>query len=199
MIGKLTGTVDMVADDHVILDVGGVGYIVHCPASSLARLQKGERAALMIETRLTEESIRLYGFGTAQEREWFRLLQTVQNVGARVALSVLSSLSPQDLHTAIALSDKAAIGRAQGVGPKLATRIISELKDKAPAPIFAGGDAKGLSPAAATPSTDAQAALVKLGYAPAQASELVARALQSLGPNAPVDAVIREALKAMAR
>ena len=199
MIGKLTGTVDMVGDDHVILDVGGVGYIVHCPGSSLARMQIGERAVLMIETRLTEESIRLYGFATAQEREWFRLLQTVQNVGARVALSVLSTLSPQDLHTAIALADKAMIGRTPGVGPKLATRIVSELKDKAPALIFAGVDAKELNPAAAASSADAQAALVKLGYAPAQAAELVARALQALAPNPPVDAVIREALKAMAR
>jgi Holliday junction DNA helicase RuvA len=195
VIGKLTGTVDLIGDDHVILDVGGVGYLVHCPASSLARLKPGDRTMLMIETRLTEESIRLYGFATAQEREWFRLLQTVQNVGARVALSVLSTLSPQELHSAIALSDKAAIGRAQGIGPKLATRIVSELKDKAPAPIFAGSSARP-EPAS---GTDAQAALTKLGYAPAQAAELVARALKTLGPEAPVDAIIREALKAMAR
>ena len=197
MIGKLTGTVDMVGEDHVILDVGGVGYLVHFPGSSLARLKPGERAALMIETRLTEESIRLYGFATAQEREWFRLLQTVQNVGARVALSVLSTLSPQELHTAIALSDKAAIGRAQGIGPKLATRILSELKDKAPAPILAGGSAK--PEGAPASGADAQAALTKLGYAPAQAADLVARALKTLGADAPVDAIIREALKAMAR
>ena len=197
MIGKLTGTVDLIGDDHVILDVGGVGYLVHCPASSLARLKPGDRTMLMIETRLTEESIRLYGFATAQEREWFRLLQTVQNVGARVALSVLSTLSPQELHSAIALSDKAAIGRAQGIGPKLATRIVSELKDKAPAPIFAGSSAR--PEPATTSGADAQAALTKLGYAPAQAAELVGRALKTLGPEAPVDAIIREALKAMAR
>jgi Holliday junction DNA helicase RuvA len=199
VIGKLTGTVDIISDDHVILDVGGVGYLVHCPASSLARLKPGERAVLMIETRLTEESIRLYGFATAQEREWFRLLQTVQNVGARVALSVLSTLSPQELHTAIALSDKAAIGRAQGIGPKLATRILSELKDKAPAPIFVGSDARPETTVPPPSGADAQAALTKLGYAPAQAADLVARALKTLGPEAPVDAIIREALKAMAR
>ncbi|MDE2462785.1 MAG: Holliday junction branch migration protein RuvA [Alphaproteobacteria bacterium] len=199
MIGKLTGTVDMVGDDHVILDVGGVGYIVHCPSSSLSRMHPGDEAVLMIETRLTEESIRLYGFTTAVEREWFRLLQTVQNVGARVALSVLSTLSPQDLQTAIALSDRTAIGRAQGVGPKLATRILSELKDKAPALVFTGADAAGHGPAQGRAGEDALAALLKLGYAQAQAAELVARALKTLGADAPVDAVIREALKAMAR
>ena len=107
MIGKLTGTVDFVGEDHVMLDVGGVGYLVHCPSSTLSKLAAGAHASLMIETRLTDETIKLYGFFTAEEREWFRLLQTVQNVGARVALNVLSALSPRDLERALALGDKA--------------------------------------------------------------------------------------------
>src|SRR5215510_15689296 len=117
MIGKLAGTVDSIADDTVILDVGGVGYLVHCPASSLSRLAVGQHASLMIEMKVSEDAIKLYGFASAEEREWFRLLQTVQNVGARVALNVLSALSTRELERALALSDKAAVGRAQGVGP----------------------------------------------------------------------------------
>src|SRR5579862_1103666 len=132
MIGKLTGVVDTITEDTVILDVAGVGYLVQCPSSTLSRLAVGAHVSLMIEMKVSEDAIRLYGFASAEEREWFRLLQTVQSVGARVALSVLSALSPRDLERAIALSDKAAIGRAQGVGPKLALRIVTELKDKAP-------------------------------------------------------------------
>ncbi len=123
MIGKLTGRIDAVAEDHVLLDVGGVGYLVHCPTSTLSKLSAGAAASLMIEMRLTDETIRLYGFSGSEEREWFRLLQTVQNVGARVALNVLSALSSRELERALALSDKTAIGRAQGIGPKLALRM----------------------------------------------------------------------------
>jgi Holliday junction DNA helicase RuvA len=132
MIGKLSGIVDSIADDAVILDVGGVGYLVQCPSSTLARLAPGSPASLLIDMKVSDDAIKLYGFAAAEEREWFRLLQTVQNVGARVALSVLSTLSPRDLSRALALSDKAMIGRAPGVGPKLALRIATELKDKAP-------------------------------------------------------------------
>src|SRR3954469_1519898 len=130
MIGKLTGTVDSIADDTVILDVNGVGYLVQCPASTISRLAPGAAASLMIEMKVSDDAIKLYGFASGEEREWFRLLQTVQNVGGRVALSVLSTLSPRDLQRALALGDKAMIGRAPGIGPKLALRITTELKDK---------------------------------------------------------------------
>src|SRR5262245_31842068 len=133
MIGKLTGRIDSVAADHAIIDVNGVGYLVHCASATLARLQTGANVSLAIETKVSEDAIRLYGFLAESEREWFRLLQTVQGVGARVALSVLSALKVSELERAVVLGDKAAVGRAQGVGPKLATRIVTELKDKAPA------------------------------------------------------------------
>src|ERR1700685_2284368 len=168
MIGKLTGIVDSVAEDHAIVDVGGVGYLIHCPSSTLARLSAGASASLMIETKVSDEAIRLYGFFSAEEREWFRLLQTVQNVGSRVALNVLSALSSRELQRALALSDKAAIGRAQGVGPKLAPR---------------------------GPEADAVAALVKLGYSQGQAAEAIARAARDLGDHAAVDVLIRESLR----
>jgi holliday junction DNA helicase RuvA len=154
----------------------------------------------MTEMRLTDETIRLYGFSGADEREWFRLLQTVQNVGARVALNVLSALSPRDLERAIALSDKAAVGRAQGVGPKLALRIVTELKDKAPSMMLRGHD-DGAAPVTAPrgPEADAVAALVKLGYSQGQAAEAIARAARDLGDHAAIDALIRDALKNMGR
>src|SRR6185437_13727118 len=198
MIGKLSGIVDSVAEDHAILDVGGVGYLVHCPSSTLSKLAAGAHAALMIETKVSDDAIRLYGFHSAEEREWFRLLQTVQNVGARVALNVLSALSSR----ALALSDKAAIGRAQGVGPKLALRIVTELKDKAPAMMLRGHGDDGARPAVVAPrgpEADAVAALVKLGYSQGQAAEMVARAANDLGQAAPVDALIRESLRATGR
>ncbi|MGZ5939046.1 MAG: Holliday junction branch migration protein RuvA [Rhizomicrobium sp.] len=201
MIGKLTGIVDSIAEDHAILDVGGVGYLVQCPSSTLSKLAAGAHVSLMIETKVSEDAIRLYGFHSAEEREWFRLLQTVQNVGSRVALNVLSALSPRELERALALSDKAAIGRAQGVGPKLALRITTELKDKAPAMMLRGhvddGHVVALAPRG--PEADAVAALVKLGYSPGQASESVARAANDLGQAAPVDVLIRESLRAMVR
>jgi len=201
MIGKLTGLVDTIAEDSIILDVAGVGYLVQCPASTLSRLEKGAQASLMIETRLTDETIRLYGFSTAEEREWFRLLQTVQNVGARVALNVLSALSARDLERAVALSDKGVVGRAQGVGPKLATRIVTELKDKMPAMMLRGHAGEGAAAAVAPrgPEADAVAALVKLGYSQTTAVEAVAGAARSLGEHAALDALIREALRAMGR
>ncbi len=200
MIGKLSGIVDSVVEDHAILDVNGVGYLVHCPASTLSRLSVGAPAALMIETKVSDDAIRLYGFSSAEEREWFRLLQTVQNVGARVALSVLSTLSPRDLQRALALSDKATIGRANGVGPKLALRIVTELKDKAPSMMLRdAADGEYAAPVAPRgPEADAVAALVKLGYSPVQAAEAIARTARDLG-EAPVDALIRESLRAMGR
>jgi Holliday junction DNA helicase RuvA len=202
MIGKLTGTVDSIADDMVILDVNGVGYLVQCPASTLSRLAVGAHASLMIEMKVSEDAIKLYGFGAAEEREWFRLLQTVQNVGGKVALSVLSTLSPRDLQRALALGDKAMIGRAPGVGPKLALRIATELKDKAPAMMLHGeedGKVAQIAHAPRGPEGDAVSALVHLGYSDTRAAEAVARAVQALGEHTEAGALIREALKGMAR
>jgi Holliday junction DNA helicase RuvA len=201
MIGKLTGTVDSVSDDTVILDVGGVGYLVQCPASTLSRLAVGSHASLMIEMKVSDDAIRLYGFGSAEERDWFRLLQTVQSVGGKVALAVLSTLSPRDLQRALALGDKAMIGRAPGVGPKLALRIATELKDKAPSMMLGHEDAGAVAVAHAPrgPESDAVSALIHLGYSDARAAEAVARATQALGEHTEASALIREALKGMGR
>jgi Holliday junction DNA helicase RuvA len=201
-IGKLTGTVDSIADDTVILDVNGVGYLVQCPTSTLSRLAVGAHASLMIEMKVSDDAIKLYGFASAEEREWFRLLQTVQNVGGKVALSVLSTLSPRDLQRALALGDKAMIGRASGVGPKLALRIATELKDKAPAMMLHGeedGKTAQVVHAPRGPEGDAVSALMHLGYSDARAAEAVARAVQALGEHTETGALIREALKGMAR
>jgi Holliday junction DNA helicase RuvA len=201
MIGKLSGTVDSIADDTVILDVNGVGYLVHCPTSTVSRLAVGARASLMIEMKVSEDAIKLYGFAAAEEREWFRLLQTVQNVGGKVALSVLSTLSPRELQRALALGDKAMIGRATGVGPKLALRIVTELKDKAPAMMLRGEEdgVAAVVHAPRGPEGDAVSALMHLGYSDARAAEAVARAMQALGDHSEASALIREALKGMAR
>lgn len=200
MIGKLTGIVDTIAEDHVILDVGGVGYLVQCPASTLGKLVTGERVSLLIEMRVSEDAIRLFGFLGGEEREWFKLLQSVQSVGAKVALNILSTLSPQAIGRAIALGDKAMIGQAQGVGPKLATRIVTELKDKAPNVILRHEPGETIAvPAPRGPEADAVLALTKLGYSQSVAAEAVARAAQGLGEGAALDSLIREALRAMGR
>ncbi len=203
MIGKLTGVVDSVTEDHLILDVSGVGYLLSCPQSTLSKLSAGQNASVMVETRINDETIKLYGFFSAEEREWFRLLQTVQNVGARVALSILSTLTPRDLEKALALGDKATIGRAKGVGPKVALRIVTELKDKAPAMMLRGhGDDTAVT-APHGPEADALNALTGLGYSPSQASEAVARAARGLhdqkGGAVTVETLIREALRQMAK
>src|SRR5213082_4001628 len=133
MIGKLKGIIDSYGEDFIVLDVNGVGYLVHCSARTLQELPgTGQPATLSIETHVREDQIRLFGFLSDIEREWFRLLQTVQGVGAKVALSVLGTLPPSDLANAIALRDKTAVARTPGVGPKVAERIVTELKDKAP-------------------------------------------------------------------
>jgi Holliday junction DNA helicase RuvA len=200
MIGKLTGIVDSVAEDHVILDVGGVGYLVQCPSSTLSKLTAGATTSLLIEMRVSEDAIRLFGFLSGEEREWFKLLQSVQSVGARVALNILSALSPRAIGRAIALGDKAMVGQAQGVGPKLATRIVTELKDKAPALILRQDPTEAAVVAATRgPEADAVGALTKLGYSQAVAAEAVAGAARSLGEGAPLDALIRDALRAMGR
>ena len=206
MIGKLRGKIDTVAEDFVIIDVNGVGYEVHCSSRVLASLsmQEGE-ATLAIETHVREDMIRLYGFENEGERQWFRLLQSVQGVGARVALAILSTLSITDIANAIALQDKAMVARAPHVGPKLAVRIVTELKDKAPALSAAGmvlpkGSAPQPMPkGAAANSAEAISALVNLGYQPAQASVAVATAFRELGAEAKTEALIRRGLKELAR
>ncbi|AWB19581.1 Holliday junction branch migration protein RuvA [Methylobacterium currus] len=208
MIGKLKGVVDSYGEDFVILDVHGVGYVVHCSARTLQRLPPiGEAAELAIETHVREDMIRLYGFRADAEREWFRLLQTVQGVGTRVALGVLSVMEPGDLATAIATGDKGAVARAPGVGPRLAARLVAELKDKAPA--FSAIDPALIQLTGAVedntapqPVADAISALVNLGYAQVQASAAVAAALKGAGEGAAAmeaKTLIRLGLRELAR
>ena len=204
MIGKLKGTVDEIGEDHCILDVHGVGYVAFCPARTLAGLHTGEAAVLHIETYVREDMIRLYGFASTLEREWFRLLQTAQGVGAKVALSVLSTLSPAELASAIALRDIAMVSRAPGVGKKVAERIVTELKGKAPA--FAGeaaatiGFAQELGAGAApAPAADAVSALTNLGYSRDVAANAVAVAMKAAGEGADSAKLIRLGLKELAR
>ncbi|MFP3944175.1 MAG: Holliday junction branch migration protein RuvA [Alphaproteobacteria bacterium] len=201
MIGRLRGRIDAVTADSVIIDVNGVGYVVHCGARCLARLPAaGEEASLAIETVVREDMIRLYGFESPEEREWFRLLQGVQGVGARVALAILSVLDGPALTAAVALQDAAALARANGVGPKLAKRIVSELKDKAPAESEYAAAPAAVWPETARRSepagrTEAISALVNLGYAQLEASAAVDRVLDGLGPEARVEALIRGGLR----
>lgn len=205
MIGKLKGIVDSYGDDFVIIDVGGVGYEVFCSARTLQALPPlGEATALSIETYVREDAIRLYGFATDLEREWFRLLQTVQGVGAKVALSVLGLFRPGDLATAIALQDKAALARAPGVGKKVAERIATELRDKAPMWSSADPNVVRLQDQIAErrapqPVADAVSALVNLGYQPVQASAAIASASRSAGESATTEALIRLGLKELVR
>jgi holliday junction DNA helicase RuvA len=204
MIGKLRGVVDSVGKDWVIIDVGGVGYEVHCPGRTLAKLpEPGKAVTLTIETYVREDAIRLFGFLSDAERSWFRLLQNVQGVGTKVALSVLGVLEPQELASAISLQDKAQVARAPGVGPKVAQRIVSELRDKAPG-LLAGGEigariTGGGSGHEASPVADAISALVNLGYGLADAGMAVASAAEKLGKDAKTEALIRQGLKELAR
>jgi Holliday junction DNA helicase RuvA len=205
MIGKLTGTVDSVGDDFLILDVHGVGYLVHCSARTLQDLPAaGQTVALAIETYVREDQIRLFGFFSAAEREWFRLLQTVQGVGAKVALAILSTLKPADLATAIAMRDKASITRTPGVGPKVAERIVTELKDKTPALAAVDPAVARLTGAvederAPRPVADAISALVNLGYGQPQATAAVAAAAREAGDGADTARLIRIGLKELSR
>ncbi len=209
MIAKLTGLIDDIGSDWAVLDVNGVGYLVYCPSRVLSQLAVGERASLAVETHVREDHIHLFGFLSADEREWFRLLCTVQGVGAKVALAILSVLGPDQLIQAIAAQDRAALSRADGVGPKLAGRIAAELKDKAgrialgaaarqgpaatgqpmaAAPIVAPGFAGGAA-------SDAVSALVNLGYGHAEALGAVGAAAQRLGEEADLASLIRAGLQ----
>jgi Holliday junction DNA helicase RuvA len=203
VIGKLKGVVDTVGEGELILDVNGVGYVVAASARTLRNLPAlGEPAVLHIDTQMREDSLRLFGFLAETERDWFRLLQSVQGVGAKVALAILSVLSSADLAQAVALQDKATVARAQGVGPKLAARIVAELKDKAP---LVGAADMGLpsgvapGPALGGAAEDAVLALVNLGYARPQAAQAVAKGAASLGAQATTAALIRLGLKDLAQ
>jgi Holliday junction DNA helicase RuvA len=205
MIGKLKGIVDSYGEDNIILDVNGVGYLVHCSARTLAALPaSGEAATLSIETYVREDQIKLFGFASDAEREWFRLLQTVQGVGAKVALAVLGTLKPSELATAIATRDKAMVARTPGVGPKVAERIVTELKDKVPA--FADIDPAVVHLAGALdekrapkPVADAVSALVNLGYGQPQAAAAIAAAARNAGDGADTATLIRQGLKELAK
>lgn len=204
MIGKLKGRIDSTGPDWVMVDVGGVVYFVSCSGKTLAALPSpGEFAEIHTDMLVAQDNIRLVGFATSHEKDWFRLLQTVQGVGARVALGILSVLSPGELASAIALQDKAMIGRANGVGKKLAERIVLELKDKAPAYTGGSGDLSELAREFAAPKssavTDAVSALANLGYGQSQAALAVSAALKKAGENPPTERLIRQALKELAQ
>jgi Holliday junction DNA helicase RuvA len=208
MIGKLRGAVDAVGAELAIIDVGGVGYEVACSSRTLSALPApGEPVTLSIDTYVRQDAIKLYGFLTETERSWFRLLQSVQGVGSRVALSILSTLDTAQLAQAIALQDRAMVARAPGVGAKVALRIVNELKDKAPpAAISAAGAVTAVPPSgvagpgvAASPVTEAVSALLNLGYPQAQANAAVAAALQKADDLPRTENLIRLALKELAR
>jgi holliday junction DNA helicase RuvA len=205
MIGKLRGKVDTIGEGFLILDVNGVGYDVAASSRTLRNMKIGDDVALTIDTHVREDAIRLYGFQSEVERSWFRTLQTIQGVGAKVALAVLGVLSPQDLANAIALGQAAAVEEAPGVGKKLAQRIVIELKDKAPALSVAGLHiaAPGLPSAPQVPfhqpAAEAISALTNLGYNPAQAAAAVAASIKDLGDGADTASLIKRGLKELSR
>jgi holliday junction DNA helicase RuvA len=205
MIGKLKGIIDSYGEDHVILDVNGVGYLVHCSARTLQALPAtGEPVVMAIETHVREDQIRLFGFLLDGEREWFRLLQTVQGVGTKVALSILGTLKPADLASAIALRDKTMVARSPGVGPKVAERIVTELRDKAPAyadldPAVVRLSGELDARRAPQPVSDAVSALVNLGYGQPQAAAAIAAASRAAGEGADTKSLIRLGLKEIAK
>jgi len=199
VIAKLTGLLDSTAADACVIDVGGVGYLVFASAKTLGALgTAGAAVALHIETQVREDAIQLFGFLAADERDWFRLLLSVQGVGGRVALAILSVLVPSDLHHAVAAKDTASIARANGVGPKLAARIVNELKDKAGTFTLSAG----IAPPSAPPGSavaDALSALANLGFRPLDASRVVAAAVAEIGDGAAVGDLVRVALRKSAR
>jgi Holliday junction DNA helicase RuvA len=197
VIAKLRGLLDTFGADHAVIDVAGVGYLVAASTRTLSQLGAiGDEVVLHTEMQVSDDAIRLIAFATGEERDWFRLLTSVQGVGSRVALAILSALSGDELHRAIASGDKAMVARAQGVGPKLAQRIVNELKDKAGGIVL--GTAAPVVPAGSH-GADAVSALINLGFRPAEASSAVAKAEAELGPEATLDALVRAALKKAAR
>lgn len=198
MIAHLKGRLEAAGIDHVVIDVNGVGYLAGASARTITALgAAGEFVTLHTEMLVSEDSIRLMGFATAAERDWFRLLTSVQGVGAKVALAILSILSPDEVQTAVARADSAMIARANGVGPKLAQRIVNELKDKAGG-IALGGGGPSAAPASGA-AQDAVSALLNLGFKPAEASAAVNAASDELGTGATLDALVRLALRKAAK
>ncbi len=204
MIGKLKGTIEEIGEDYALVDVHGVCYVAYCSSRTLAKLGGvGEACVLFIETYVREDQLKLFGFLTVMEREWFILLQSVQGVGAKVALAVLSTLTTSELANAIALQDKTVISRAPGVGPKVAMRMVLELKNKAPA--FAGEALNmGLKQeigegVAAAPVSDAVSALTNLGYSRDQAANAVAAAMKTAGEGADSAKLIRLGLRELSK
>lgn len=198
MIAKLSGRLDATGEDWAVVDVGGVGYLVHCSSRTLAALgEVGEACTVHTQLQVSENDMRLLGFADSAERDWFRLLTGVQGVGSKVALAILSALATGELRDACGKGDAAMVARAQGVGPKLAGRIVNELKDKAGGmPGGSGGFAVGVAAApAGSKGADAASALENLGFKPAVAAQAVARALDELGESASEGDLIRVALK----
>ena len=199
MIAQLTGRIDQVEADRCVIDVNGVGYLVQASTRTLSALPPPPAAMrLLIETVVREDAILLFGFADAAERDWFRLLTTVQGVGARVALNILSALSPRDLVAAIAAGDRASLTRAPGVGAKLAIRLLSELRDKVGGMPVSAASSGAVFAAPPSIESDAVSAMLNLGYRRPEAQAAVARVLERLGPDSTLDAVIREALKDLA-
>jgi Holliday junction DNA helicase RuvA len=198
MIARLRGVVDAVGDGHCIIDVNGVGYLVFASARTLGALPAEGIATLLIETQVREDAISLYGFATGAERDWFRLLTTVQGVGAKVALALLSALSPDQLIAAIATGDRAMLTRSPGVGAKLAMRLVSELREKVGA-MPAGGVVVPAFAAPAGAAADALSALLNLGYRRPEAEAALAGVMAQYGPDAALDVLIRGGLKALAK
>ena len=196
MIARLTGIFEDFGPDWAVIDVAGVGYLVHCSAKTLDALgTRGDVVTVHTELQVSENDMRLIGFASAGEREWFRLLTGVQGVGSKMALAVLSALSTEELQRACAGGDAAMVARAQGVGPKLASRIVNELKDKAGAlPVGSGGIAMAAMPSGSA-SADAVSALQNLGFKPQVAATAVAQAVEELGEAAELNALVRVALK----
>jgi holliday junction DNA helicase RuvA len=200
MIAKLRGLLDSFSADHAVIDVGGIGYLVFASTRTLSSLGAlGGEVVLHTQMQVSEDDIRLIGFATAEERDWFRLLTSVQGVGARVALAILSALTVDELHRAIASGDNAMVARSQGVGPKLGQRIVNELKDKAGAIVLGSGGAAAAAQPAGSLGADAASALLNLGFRPAEAAAAVARAEEELGAGATLDALVRVALKKASR
>ena len=198
MIAHLKGRLESTGIDYAVIDVGGVGYLVGASARTLAAIGPvGEAAMLHTEMLVAEDSIRLVGFARAEERDWFRLLTGVQGVGSRVALAILSALDTQEIARAVSAQDKAMVARANGVGPKLAERIVRELKDKVGTVALGPATAAQVVPVGA--SADAVSALLNLGFRPAEAANAVGAAEEDLGPGATLDALVRLALRKAAK
>lgn len=197
MIAKLTGRLEETGTDWAVIDVGGVGYLVHCSAKTLSALgERGEAVTMFTDLQVSENDLRLIGFASAAEREWFRLLTQVQGVGSKVALAILSALATDELQRACAGGDAAMVARANGVGPKLASRIVNELKDKVGGLPVVAGSAIGIAVApAGSAGADAVSALQNLGFKPAIAASAVARAVEELGEGAGLNDLVRVALK----